>query len=142
MTPVAEDCIGIAILSSSRAGLDSHFDAFGELRYRVNGHPHGQGRAAGPLRQNVRSRAAGRVLLAGDAAGYIDVLTGEGTDGPSCCRERGLPAHKTGVLRAGNPRSAEWRAWALTCRNTATREQMLGCARCVWRTMKCPAESR
>src|SRR5258708_27179377 len=34
--------------------------------------------AAGPLRQKVRSRVAGRVLLAGDAAGYVDALTGEG----------------------------------------------------------------
>ena len=30
------------------------------------------------LRQKVRSRTAGRVLLVGDAAGYIDALTGEG----------------------------------------------------------------
>ena len=42
------------------------------------GHAHGQDRAAGPLRQKVRNRAAGRVLLVGDAAGYIDALTGEG----------------------------------------------------------------
>jgi flavin-dependent dehydrogenase len=30
------------------------------------------------LRQRVRDRVAGRVLLVGDAAGYIDALTGEG----------------------------------------------------------------
>ncbi|NUS05372.1 MAG: monooxygenase, partial [Nonomuraea sp.] len=30
------------------------------------------------LRQAVRARRAGRVLLAGDAAGYVDALTGEG----------------------------------------------------------------
>jgi flavin-dependent dehydrogenase len=30
------------------------------------------------LRQKVRSRVAGRVLLAGDAASYVDALTGEG----------------------------------------------------------------
>jgi 2-polyprenyl-6-methoxyphenol hydroxylase-like FAD-dependent oxidoreductase len=30
------------------------------------------------LRQKVRTRTAGRVLLVGDAAGYIDALTGEG----------------------------------------------------------------
>jgi flavin-dependent dehydrogenase len=33
---------------------------------------------AGPLRQRARSRSAGRVLLVGDAAGYVDALTGEG----------------------------------------------------------------
>ena len=30
------------------------------------------------MRQKVRSRTAGRVLLVGDAAGYVDALTGEG----------------------------------------------------------------
>jgi flavin-dependent dehydrogenase len=78
VTPVADDCVGIAILSASRGGFDSHFDEFAELRDRAHGHEHGQDRAAGPLRQNVRTRAAGRVLLVGDAAGYIDALTGEG----------------------------------------------------------------
>jgi flavin-dependent dehydrogenase len=78
VTPVADDCVGIAILSGTRGGFDSHFAAFAELRDRVRDHAHGSDRAAGPLRQNVRTRAAGRVLLVGDAAGYIDALTGEG----------------------------------------------------------------
>lgn len=78
VTPVADDCVGIAILSASRGGFDGHFEQFGELRDKVAGHDHGQDRAAGPLRQNVRSRTAGRVMLVGDAAGYIDALTGEG----------------------------------------------------------------
>ena len=78
MTPVADDCVGIAILSSTRGGFDSHFDEFAALKDRVRGHAHGQDRAAGPLRQKVRTRTAGRVLLVGDAAGYIDALTGEG----------------------------------------------------------------
>jgi flavin-dependent dehydrogenase len=33
---------------------------------------------AGPLRQRVHGRVAGRVMLVGDAAGYVDALTGEG----------------------------------------------------------------
>ena len=78
VTPVADDCVGIAILSSTRGGFDSHFAEFPALRARVNGHPHGPDRAAGPLRQQARSRTAGRVMLVGDAAGYIDALTGEG----------------------------------------------------------------
>jgi flavin-dependent dehydrogenase len=78
VTPVADDCVGIAILSSTRGGFDSHFDEFPALRARVDGHAHGPDRAAGPLRQKARSRTAGRVLLVGDAAGYIDALTGEG----------------------------------------------------------------
>jgi flavin-dependent dehydrogenase len=78
VTPVADDCVGIAILSAGRGGFDRHFEEFVELRDRVHGHEHGADRAAGPLRQNARSRTAGRVLLVGDAAGYIDALTGEG----------------------------------------------------------------
>ena len=35
-------------------------------------------RGAGPLRQRAHRRVAGRVLLVGDAAGYVDALTGEG----------------------------------------------------------------
>lgn len=78
VTPVAHDCVGIAILSSTRGAFEHHFEAFGELRARVDGCPHGPDRAAGPLRQGARSRVAGRVMLVGDAAGYIDALTGEG----------------------------------------------------------------
>ncbi|CAM5674803.1 NAD(P)/FAD-dependent oxidoreductase [Mycolicibacterium aubagnense] len=78
VTPVADDCVGIAILSAGRGGFDAKFAAFDELRQRVAGHEFGPDRAAGPLRQRVRSRVAGRVLLVGDAAGYIDALTGEG----------------------------------------------------------------
>jgi hypothetical protein len=78
VTPVADDCVGVAILSSSRGGFDAHFDEFPHLKERLSGHDHGQDRAAGPLWQKVVSRTAGRVLLVGDAAGYIDALTGEG----------------------------------------------------------------
>ena len=35
-------------------------------------------RGAGPLRQSTTARVAGRVLLVGDAAGYVDAVTGEG----------------------------------------------------------------
>ena len=78
VTPVADDCVGVAILTSRRGGFDAHLDAFPALQGRVRGHAHGPDRAAGPLRQKVSSRTAGRVLLVGDAAGYVDALTGEG----------------------------------------------------------------
>jgi flavin-dependent dehydrogenase len=78
VTPVADDCVGVAILTSRRGGFDAHLDAFPVLQARVRGHAHGPDRAAGPLRQKVSGRTAGRVLLVGDAAGYVDALTGEG----------------------------------------------------------------
>lgn len=78
VTPVADDCVGIAVLTSHRGGFEHHLNAFPVLKDRVNGHPHGSDRAAGPLLQKVKNRRAGRVLLVGDAAGYVDALTGEG----------------------------------------------------------------
>jgi flavin-dependent dehydrogenase len=78
VTPVADDCVGVAVLKSRRGGFDSHLAEFPALRERIEGRPHEPDRAAGPLRQRVSSRAAGRVLLVGDAAGYVDALTGEG----------------------------------------------------------------
>jgi flavin-dependent dehydrogenase len=78
VTPVADDCVGIAIVTSRKGGFDAHLGEFPALRQRVHGQAHGPDRAAGPLRQRVRSRTAGRVLLVGDAAGYVDALTGEG----------------------------------------------------------------
>jgi flavin-dependent dehydrogenase len=78
VTPIAEDCVGVAVLKSRRGGFDSHLAEFPTLRDRIAGQPHEPDRAAGPLRQRVASRAADRVLLVGDAAGYVDALTGEG----------------------------------------------------------------
>jgi flavin-dependent dehydrogenase len=78
VTPVANDCVGIALLTSQRGGFDCRLAEFPALRDRIEGCAHEPDRAAGPLRQKVSSRAAGRVLLVGDAAGYVDALTGEG----------------------------------------------------------------
>ncbi|MDF2826699.1 MAG: monooxygenase, FAD-binding protein, partial [Mycobacterium sp.] len=78
VTPVADDAVAVAILSSARGGFDAQFAQFPVLRARLAGIGHQPDRAAGPLRQRVRGRTAGRVLLVGDAAGYIDALTGEG----------------------------------------------------------------
>lgn len=78
VTPVAEDCVGVAILTTHRGAFSEQFEAFPALHALVDGHPHGPDRAAGPLWQKVASRTAGRVLLVGDAAGYVDALTGEG----------------------------------------------------------------
>lgn len=78
VTPVADDCVGIAILTTRQGSFDSHLSEFPALRDRVHRRPHGRDRAAGPLQQRVSGLSAGRVLLVGDAAGYVDALTGEG----------------------------------------------------------------
>lgn len=79
VTPVAGDLVGVAILTSARGTFDSHLTAFPALQRRLVGAcPANAVMGAGPLRQRVRGRVAGRVLLVGDAAGYVDALTGEG----------------------------------------------------------------
>lgn len=79
VTPIAADVVGVAVLSSTRAGFAEQLDAFPQLAARLRGAATvSDVRGAGPLRQNARGRVAGRVLLAGDAAGYVDALTGEG----------------------------------------------------------------
>lgn len=80
VTPVAPDLVGVAVLTRSRAGYDALLEQFPGLRERLDtAVGHGSDlRGAGPLRQRSRRRVAGRVLLVGDASGYVDALTGEG----------------------------------------------------------------
>lgn len=79
VTPVADDLVGVAVLSSTRRSYDDHLAAFPGLLARLEGAGTASDvRGAGPLRQSARRRTAGRVLLVGDAAGYVDALTGEG----------------------------------------------------------------
>lgn len=78
VTPVSDDMVGVAILTSRQGKFGDHLLDFPALTERLDGASHGSDRAAGPLRQRVRNRASGRVLLVGDAAGYVDALTGEG----------------------------------------------------------------
>jgi len=79
VTPVAPDLVGIAMLTSARGSFDERLAAFPTLLDRVRGaDPVGEVMGAGPLRQRAKSRVAGRVLLVGDAGGYVDALTGEG----------------------------------------------------------------
>lgn len=79
VTPVGDDLVGVAVLTGDRAPMDEQLRRFPLLQQRIEGaRVVTDVRGAGPLRQRVRSRTAGRVLLVGDAAGYVDALTGEG----------------------------------------------------------------
>lgn len=79
VTPVGSDLVGVAVLSSVRMPFEQHLRAFPALADHLVGLVPETGiRGAGPLHQRVRGRVAGRVLLVGDAAGYVDALTGEG----------------------------------------------------------------
>lgn len=79
VTPVGEREVGIALLGSPGLEFETALARLPELAERLqDAAPSGDVRGAGPLRQRVRRRVAGRVVLAGDASGYVDALTGEG----------------------------------------------------------------
>ena len=113
VTPVAPDIVGVAILSSVRGSFTDQLTAFPALAARLAGaQPVSRVRGAGPLRQRTTGRVAGRVLLAGDAAGYVDALTGEGL-----ALSLTTAAELVRCLRAGRPADYE-RAWSRTSRRS------------------------
>ncbi|GAB3437154.1 NAD(P)/FAD-dependent oxidoreductase [Phycicoccus ginsengisoli] len=129
VTPVAPDVVGVAVLSDRRATFAEHLTGFPTLSERLAGaEPVSPVAGAGPLRQRSRRRVAGRVLLVGDAAGYVDALTGEGIS-------LGLAQARAAVaaVAAGRPLqyergwlSATWRCSALTgALRQATRPPLL-----------------
>jgi flavin-dependent dehydrogenase len=79
VTPVADDVVGVAVLGGRPLSLEHAIAAAPGLARRLaSAVPASDERGAGPLRQGTQARTAGRVLLVGDAAGYIDAITGEG----------------------------------------------------------------
>lgn len=105
VTPVAPDLVGIALLTGRRSPFTEQLRSFPALLDRVSDTPLSSVRGAGPLRQRSQRRVAGRVLLVGDAAGYVDALTGEGI-------ALGLATARAAVaaVAAGDPHryEAEW----------------------------------
>ncbi|UYQ60212.1 NAD(P)/FAD-dependent oxidoreductase [Streptomyces peucetius] len=79
VTPLGPELVGIALLTARRVPFDAQLAGFPELAARLPPETAVTTvRGAGPLRQKARARLHGRVLLVGDAAGYVDALTGEG----------------------------------------------------------------
>jgi 2-polyprenyl-6-methoxyphenol hydroxylase-like FAD-dependent oxidoreductase len=109
-------------------GFEARLAVFPALAERLgSAAPASEVRGAGPLRQDVRRRVYGRVLLVGDASGYLDALTGEGI-GVGLAQAEVL----TRCLAAGRPADYEraWRrvsrpAWRLTAGLLWSRNQPL-----------------
>lgn len=79
VTPVATDEVGIAVLGGRGIDYSAVIAQAPAVRRRLaSAEPVGTMRGAGPLLQRTNQRTRGRVLLVGDAAGYVDALTGEG----------------------------------------------------------------
>jgi flavin-dependent dehydrogenase len=114
LTPIAHDLIGLAILSGQQASFDAQLARFPALAERLSATTGSRVLGAGPLRQRTRARVAGRVLLVGDAAGYVDALTGEGIT-------VGLAAARllVGCLVADRPQDYE-RLWSRSSRRYRT----------------------
>lgn len=79
VTPVGAECVGVALLFEPPGRFETLLEAFPRLRERLGAAPAVTPvRGAGPFEQRVSRRVVGQVLLCGDAAGYLDPLTGEG----------------------------------------------------------------
>jgi flavin-dependent dehydrogenase len=78
LTPVEPNLVNIALLSSRRRPFAEQLRRFPQLYERIGACPVTAVRGAGPLHQRTARRVSGRVMLVGDASGYIDALTGEG----------------------------------------------------------------
>lgn len=119
VTPVTPHLVGVALLTRHRASFDDLLAGFPDLSRRL----HDGGSpvlGAGPLRQRSSSRVAGRVLLVGDAAGYVDALTGEGVMLGAAQAKEAVAA----VAAADPPRyEAAWRR--VTRRHTMTTRTLL-----------------
>jgi menaquinone-9 beta-reductase len=71
--------VGVAMLGRQHTDFDTAIAAVPSLAARLEGTALVSSlRGAGPFRQRTRARTAGRVLLVGDASGYVDAITGEG----------------------------------------------------------------
>jgi flavin-dependent dehydrogenase len=83
VTPVAEDRVGVALLFDEEARAGRSFDAmlarFPALSSRLEGCAQASRTlGAGPFARAARTRVRDRFALVGDAAGYVDAVTGEG----------------------------------------------------------------
>ncbi len=79
VTPVDNETVGVAVLGNAKINFEEIISRIPKLAKRLTSAPSvSKLRGAGPFYQNVSARAVGRVLLVGDAAGYVDAITGEG----------------------------------------------------------------
>lgn len=79
VTPVGPQTVGVVMLSQNREHFDTQLAGFPRLQHRlIKTAQLSSDRGAGPLHQPVPQRMIGRVFLVGDAAGYLDAMTGEG----------------------------------------------------------------
>jgi len=112
VTPTGDGMVGLALLAPRGTDFEAAIAASPALAERVaSSEPASDLRGAGPFRQRTRRRVAGRVLLVGDASGYVDAITGEGL-------RLGLDQARVAIaaLAAGRPNDYE-RDWLRVTRD-------------------------
>lgn len=107
VTPVGPSEVGVAFLferAAERTSFDALLAGFPALRERLGtAQACSAQRGAGPFAQAVRTPVARRLVLLGDAAGYVDAITGEGLSMAFEAAER-LGGLLPQALREGAPR--------------------------------------
>ena len=81
VTPCGPRRVGVALLheASARSSFGEMLERFPALRARLGRAPFESAQAgAGPLQREASARVRDRLVLLGDAAGYVDAITGEG----------------------------------------------------------------
>lgn len=79
VTPVGDGEVGVAVLGPQHTDYDAAIRSVPALAERLRGRAITTStRGAGPFHQRTTARTAGRILLVGDASGYVDAITGEG----------------------------------------------------------------
>lgn len=76
VTPLAPDLVGVSMLGAPRTSFDETVAGIPVLAHL--GASSTALKGAGPFRQRAAAPSRGRVLLVGDASGYVDAITGEG----------------------------------------------------------------
>ncbi len=124
LTPVGPRLVGVALLTGTRGSFDDLLAEFPVIRERLAGANVSKVRGAGPLRQRSSRRVAGRVLLLGDASGYVDALTGEGI-------ALGLAQARAAVaaVLAERPNAYEWSWRQVTWRYRLLTASLVGASR-------------
>ena len=124
VTPVGARSVNVAFLGEN-GRFEEHLARFPALQARLAGAPFtSEARGAGPLLQRVQARHAERLALVGDAAGYVDAITGQGLSlafAAAALLMRELPADLSADLRPSLRRydrglRASWLKYAVPAR--------------------------
>ncbi|HXX31780.1 MAG TPA: FAD-dependent oxidoreductase [Myxococcaceae bacterium] len=141
VTPAGADRVGVAFLwEDGRVPPQISWPALVERVPLLAEHVHGAdadsvARGAGPLYRRARARVRPRFVLLGDAAGYVDAITGEGLSLALVCAEALARCLPEAVAHGGAP--SAFGPYLATCRREYRRYAlvaggMLALARRPW----------